>query len=74
MNTSQTAQLIADRGLLVGSGPRVLTRITEGREQGAPGLLGIYQKLRAAGTAETYANAFFVVSLAPRHGSSRSRF
>jgi len=74
MNTSQTAQLIADRGLLVGSGPRALPRITEARAQGAPGLLGIYQTLRAAVTAETYANAFFVVSLGPRHGSSRSRF
>ncbi|HEX4246375.1 MAG TPA: DHA2 family efflux MFS transporter permease subunit [Pseudonocardia sp.] len=63
MNTSQTAQLIADRGLLVGEGPQALPRINEAREQGAPGLLGIYQTLRAAVTAQTYANAFYVVTL-----------
>ena len=63
MNTGQSAQLIADRGLLVRSGAQALPRIASAERQGAPGLVGMYQTLRAVVTTQTYANAFYVVAL-----------
>ena len=63
MNTSQGAQLMADRSLLVGSGAQTPPAIAAAESQGPAGLTGMYTELTKAVTTQTYANAFYVVAL-----------
>jgi hypothetical protein len=61
MITAQQAQLMADRGALLND-PDSLPQLRQAKEQGAAGLLPIYQKLSQEVAATSYANAFLVVA------------
>jgi EmrB/QacA subfamily drug resistance transporter len=61
MITAQQAQLMADRGALLND-PDSLPQLRQAKEQGAAGLLPIYQKLSHEVAATSYANAFLVVA------------
>jgi MFS family permease len=63
LNMSASAQLLADRGGLYGLGPMALPEVREATEQGATGLLPLYQRLTAGITTETYDNGFYIVAL-----------
>jgi len=61
MITAQQAKLMADRGALLNN-PDSLPQLKQAREQGAAGLLPVYQKLSQEVAATSYANAFLVVA------------
>ena len=62
MIASQQAQLISDRGALLGSNPTDPV-LAKAMGDGSGGLLSIYQALTQRVAATTYANTFLVVSL-----------
>jgi hypothetical protein len=61
MIAAQQAQLLNDRGGLL-SNPGSVPRLKQAMEQGAGGLLPIYQKLTQEIAATSYANAFLAVA------------
>jgi EmrB/QacA subfamily drug resistance transporter len=60
---SQQAQLLSDRGGLLGSNVNSLPQLQSLAAQGQTGFLAIYQQLQKYIAAETYANAFLIVSI-----------
>ena len=60
---SQQAQLLSDRGGLLGSNVNSLPQLQAAAAQGQTGFLAIYQQLEKYIASETYANAFLVVSI-----------
>ncbi|WP_169736825.1 DHA2 family efflux MFS transporter permease subunit [Pseudonocardia spinosispora] len=63
LSSSAAAQLMNDRGSLFASGAQSLPAVADAREQGAPGLLGLYQTLNLNVLTETYNNGFYIVGL-----------
>ena len=60
---SQQAQLLSDRGGLLGNDVNSLPQLQAAAAQGTTGLLAIYTQLQKYVVSETYANAFLVVSI-----------
>ena len=60
---SQQAQLLADRGGLLGNDVNSLPQLQSAAAQGPSGLLAIYLQLQKYVVTESYANAFLVVSI-----------
>jgi hypothetical protein len=60
---SQQAQLLSDRGGLLGNDVNSLPQLQSAAAQGPSGLLAIYLQLQKYVASETYANAFLVVSI-----------
>jgi EmrB/QacA subfamily drug resistance transporter len=63
MGTSAGAQLMSDRGSLIATGARALPQVAAAEEQGASGLLGMYQTLQNSVTTETYDNGFYLAAI-----------
>jgi EmrB/QacA subfamily drug resistance transporter len=63
LGASAGAQLMSDRGALIATGARALPQVAAAQEQGAAGLLGLYQALQNSVTTETYANGFYLAGI-----------
>ncbi len=82
LNTGSAAQIIADWGSNVVTGPGAAPAVAQAQHQGTAGMLGLYQQLGAEATTTTYANGFLisavlcagaaVLALFMRHGKAPS--
>lgn len=82
LNTGSAAQVMADWGSNVVTGPGAAPAVAQAQHQGTTGMLGLYQQLASAATTTTYANGFLisavlcagaaVLALFMRHGKAPS--
>ncbi|WP_169736875.1 DHA2 family efflux MFS transporter permease subunit [Pseudonocardia spinosispora] len=63
LGASSAAQLMYDRGSLLATGAQALPQVAAATDQGAPGLLGMYQALNLRVLTQTYTNGFYAVGI-----------
>lgn len=62
LSTAQSAQMMADRGALLGLRPTLPQAVDAGAEEGAAGLYALYSLLKLEVTATAYANMFVLLA------------
>ena len=62
LNIATTAQMSADRGALITTGPGASPALTAAQAEGAQGLYGVYEQLTAAVTTQAYDNGFYITA------------
>ena len=82
LNTGSAAQIVADWGSNVVTGPGAAPAVAQAQQQGTAGTLALYQQLSSMATTTTYANGFLisavlcagaaVLALFMRHGKAPS--
>jgi EmrB/QacA subfamily drug resistance transporter len=66
---SQQAQLLSDRGALLGDNVNSLPQLQAAAAKGTEGLLSVYQQLQKYIVSETYANSFLTVAIMSAAGA-----
>jgi len=69
LNAAAAAQMMVDRGSLLGSGASALPQVSAAATQGASGMYGIYRQLSMNVTTQTYDNGFYIVALMSAAGA-----
>jgi EmrB/QacA subfamily drug resistance transporter len=63
LGISATAQLISDRGGLLAANAAGMPEVAADQQQGASGMVGIYQAMSASVQTQTYNNGYYIVGI-----------
>jgi predicted MFS family arabinose efflux permease len=62
LNLTTTAQMTADNGALITTGPGESSALAAAQAEGAQGLYGVYEQMAASATTQSYDNGFYITA------------